>query len=129
VNEYPKQRARAAKWMYDRRDRVGWWRWWVLTERNSQDPECLKIEPNTAFLIFADMVQAGLMVPTTGNDGGDAFTINPGKEDEWKRVMNPRWQSVRQGGMKLVDYLVGGVIGAILGVVGTIVAQKFLGVG
>lgn len=89
MNNYQQQRARAAEWMYDRKDRpVDWWRWQVLTSRNN-DPESRGLDDKTAFLIFADLVHDGLLVPTVGPDGKEAFAINPGKDIDWKRLMSP----------------------------------------
>ena len=129
MDEYPQQRAQAARWIYDRRGRVDWWRWQVLTEQNKNDTECLKLAPKTAFLIFSDLVQAGLFVPVIANDGVEGFTINPGKETEWTQVMHPRWHSVRRGGLKFAEMLVSGVVGAVLGVIATLLAQNLLHIG
>ena len=63
MGSFAKQRADAAGWMYQRKDRpVEWWRWTVLTTHNN-DLETLKIDERTAFLIFADLVHDGLLVP------------------------------------------------------------------
>jgi len=118
MESFAQQRAKAAKWIYDRRDRVKWWRSSVLTERNN-DPETLKLPPETAYLIFADMVQAGLLLPVIGEDGQDALTINPGREDDWRKVMNPRWHAVTRGGWRVGEWILSGIIGAILGVLAT----------
>ena len=86
---FAKQRAEAARWMYQRKDRpVEWWRWTVLTAHNN-DPETLKIYERTAFLIFADLVHDGLLVPVVASDGYEAYTINPGKDELWQAVMHP----------------------------------------
>jgi len=128
MENYSQQRAGASKWIYDRRGRVKWWRWSVLTAHNP-DPESLKVPPETAFLIFGDMVQQGLFLPVIADDGGDAFTINPGKEDEWLRVMNPTWHSVRQSSSKIIEMVISGIVGAVLGVIATLVAQSIFGIG
>jgi hypothetical protein len=89
MRDYAKARAKAAEWMYKRKDRpVDWWRWQVLTTHNN-DPDTLGLDDRSAFLIFADLVHNGLLVPSIGSDGIEAFAINPGKEADWKRLMSP----------------------------------------
>ena len=91
MGSFAKQRADAARWMYQRKDRpVEWWRWTVLTTHND-DPETLKIDARTAFLIFADLVHDGLFVPVVASDGHEAYTINPGKVEQWQEAMHPWW--------------------------------------
>jgi hypothetical protein len=46
--------------MYARRERVEWWRWSVLTAFN-KDAAGLKFDERTAFLIFRDMVERGVL--------------------------------------------------------------------
>jgi hypothetical protein len=101
--------------MYDRKHRVDWWRWSVLTAHNT-DSESLKLEPKEAVLVFADLVQRGLLVPVVASDGGDAFTINPGRDAEWKQVMHPCWSYFREHGLTLLGYVVSGLVGAGIGV-------------
>ena len=119
VKDYSEERAKAAKWMYDRKNRpVEWWRWTVLTERNN-DPETLRLDDKTAFLIFADLVHAGLLVPTIGSDGQEAYTIHDGKDEAWSRVMSP-WRywladQVWVVFFSLISGVAGGVIGICLG--------------
>lgn len=115
MTKHVQQRATAARWMHSRKDRVDWWRWSVLTAHNT-DPERLKLEPKEAVLIFADLVQRGLLVPVLANDGGDAFTINPGRNAEWKKVMHPGWSYVREYGLTLIGYVVSGLVGAVIGI-------------
>lgn len=107
---HDQRRSCAARWMYERRERVGWWRWWVLTDANP-DPEGLRLPPREAFLIFADLVQRGLLVPVIG-DGAEGFTINPGRDPEWQEVMHPRWNWARAHGLTLIGYVVSALVGA-----------------
>lgn len=119
MKNYSEQRAKAAEWMYKRKDRpVDWWRWHVLTKHNN-DPETLGIDDKTAFLIFADLVHDGLLVPSIGSDGKDAFAINPGKDADWKRLMSPwrYWFAQHTWGIFwwVVSTVASGVIGIGLG--------------
>jgi hypothetical protein len=73
---FSNQRARAARWMHERKDRpVGWWRWTVLTTKNS-DPECLKLDERTAFLVFSDFVHDGMLVPIIAAVCHDILTLS-----------------------------------------------------
>jgi len=114
---YEQQRATAARWMHDRRDRVGWWRWSVLTDHNRDDPESLRLPHRIAFLIFSDMVQRGLIVPVIADDGGDAFSINPGRDPEWNALLHPQRAAVRGHSLTAAGYIVSGIIGAVLAIV------------
>jgi hypothetical protein len=111
---YEQQRACAAHWMYERRDRVGWWRWSVLTDHNSTDPEALRLPHRTAFLIFSDMVQRGLLVPVIADDGGDAFTINPGRDAEWQELMHPRFNLFKGHGLTVLGWILSAVVGGVV---------------
>jgi hypothetical protein len=86
MDEYVEQRAKAAKWLYDRKDRVTWWRWSVLTPKN-KDPESLQLTPITACNIFIDLYRRGLLVPVVTDDGFDAFALDLSNE-EWKTVIH-----------------------------------------
>ncbi|MGO8748256.1 MAG: hypothetical protein ACLQNE_19950 [Thermoguttaceae bacterium] len=82
MDTYGEQRAKAAKWLHDRKDRVIWWRWSVLTAKNN-DPESMKLSETVAFNIFIDLFRRGLLVPMVADDGLDAYALDLGKE-EWK---------------------------------------------
>jgi len=116
MKEFSKQRADAAEWMYKRKDRpVEWWRWQVLTKHNP-DKETLGFEDKTAFLIFADLVQDGLLVPTVGSGGQEAFAINPGKDAEWKRMMSPIRYWFAHHTWQIFFWLIGVIGGFVVGV-------------
>ncbi len=113
--EYAKKRAAAAVWMYQRKDRpVEWWRWQVLTKHNT-DKETLGFEEKTAFLIFAYLVQDGLLVPTVALDGRGAFAINPGKDAEWKRMMSPFRYWVAHHTWQIFFWSIGVIGGFVVG--------------
>ena len=113
--DFESNKATAASWMYERKDRpVEWWRWTVLTAHNP-DPESLKLDPKTAFLVFADFVQRGMLVPVVASNGHEAYSINPGRDAEWQQVMHPTYHAIKAGSWKLGEWLIGGLIGALLG--------------
>jgi hypothetical protein len=112
MSEYVKQRAKAAEWMYKRKDLpVEWWRWQVLTHHNS-DKETLGLDEKTAFLIFADLVQDGLLVPIVGSDGHEAYAINPSKDDDWHRVMSPARYWFKYRTVQLLLWLLSNIVSA-----------------
>jgi len=113
MDDFGQQRTLAARWIHDRKDRVDWWQWSVLTEHNP-DAEGLKLSPKAAMLIFADLVHAGLLVPVVGSDGQEAYSVNPGKDHQWQEVMHPRWSLFRGRGLRVLEWVVSGVIGAAI---------------
>ena len=115
MDDYLRQRTEAAKWIHARKDRVYWWQWRVLTDRNN-DPECLRLPPKIAFQIFADLYQRGLLVPTFDDQGSEAFSINLGREPEWEAITHPTKEKVRAFGRRTCDWIIGGVIGLAIGI-------------
>lgn len=85
---YVEDRARAARWMFDRRDKVTFWRWPVLTVHNS-DSEGLRLQDATAYHVFVDLAARGLLLPFVHDDGHEAYRLNLGKESEWGAVIEP----------------------------------------
>jgi len=127
MGAFAKQRADAARWMYQRKDRpVEWWRWTVLTKHNN-DPETLKIDERTAFLIFADLVHDGLLVPVVASDGHEAYTINPGKDEQWQAVMHPARRWLRHNTWRIVEWVISGIIGGVIGIALTVWWEKLVG--
>lgn len=115
MDDFEHEKATAARWMYERKDRpVEWWRWTVLTDRND-DPQSLQLAPRTAGLIFADLVQRGMLLPVIAPDGYEAYTINPGRDTDWQQVMHPTYHAIKSGGWKLGEWIISGLIGAVLG--------------
>lgn len=49
--------AKAAKWMYDRKDAVDYWRWQVLSDMNINDPSAPKFPAKKAAQVFGDLVR------------------------------------------------------------------------
>lgn len=116
MSDFAKNRSTATRWMYDRKDRpVDWWRWTVLTAHNN-DPEGLKLDERTAFLIFADLVHDGLLVPVVAPDGYEAYTINPGKDSQWEHVMHPWRHWVRRNTGRVIEWIISGIVGGIIGI-------------
>lgn len=87
-DDYVQQRAGAARWIYDRKDRPMWWRWSVLTKHNT-DPETLALPDTVAWNVFTDLAKRDLLVPCMGDDGFEAFKLNLGPNDAWKAIMHP----------------------------------------
>lgn len=114
---FTKHRSEAAKWIYERRDAVTWWRWTVLTSHNNNDPATLKIPDKDAFLIFADLVHDGLLVPVVASDGHEAYTINPGKDDKWKQYAHPCRYWLTRNMWQMIGWIISGLIGAGLGAI------------
>ncbi|TWT42492.1 hypothetical protein [Botrimarina hoheduenensis] len=113
---FSNQRARAARWMHERKDRrVDWWRWTVLTATNS-DPECLKLDKRTAFLVFSDFVHDGMLVPVIASDGFEAYTINPGKDELWQRAAHPWKWWIRHNTQRIIEWIISGIIGGVIGI-------------
>jgi hypothetical protein len=80
--------------MYERENRTTIsWRWWVLTEEGKPtDPSNPHLSPGDADLVFASLIQEGLLLPTIVTEQGilvGAHRINAAKEAEWKSVINP----------------------------------------
>jgi hypothetical protein len=108
---HEQRRACAARWMYERRERVDWWRWSVLTDVNT-DPEGLRLPHKEAVVIFADLVQRGLLIPVVAGDDREGFTINPGRDAEWQEVMHPTWTWFKEHGLTMTGYVVSAFVGA-----------------
>ena len=119
---FAEDRTRAAKWIYERKDRVYWWRFVVLTEYNSKDPDTLKLDVKTAGRIFSDFIHDGLLVPAIASDGEDiaAYTINPGKDDLWRKAMHPWeywiWRNTKWLFVTVISSVISGFIGIGIGV-------------
>ena len=101
MSEFSKNRQKAIEWMYTKKDRVKWWRWSVLTKRNSTDPSALGLSDHDAGMIFNDLFHSGLLLPVMGDDGHEAGSINLAKESDWKALSDPRKAFWRRQAMKL----------------------------
>ncbi len=87
--DYVKQRSEAARWLFARRNASQFWRWPVLTARNTTDATALKLSDATAWNVFTDLTQRGLLVTFVHPDGSDAYKLDLGKESEWRAVAKP----------------------------------------
>jgi len=114
MTRFSSKRADAAKWIYARRNQVDWWRWHVLTSHNP-DKDTLALSDKDAFLIFADFVHDGLLVPTIGDDGREAFTINPGKVDRWNQYRRPICYWMLSHLKSLIVWLISVVVAIFIG--------------
>jgi len=85
---YVRERANAARWIFDRREKAMFWCWPVLTAHNP-DRETLGLPDGTAYLIFTDLTEKGLLIPFVHTDGAEAFRLNMGKEAEWRAIIQP----------------------------------------
>ena len=85
---YVEDRARAARWLFDRRDKATWWGWAVLTAHNP-DKETLGLTDVTAYQIFTDLAERHLLVPSVREDGAETYRLNLGLESEWRAVIEP----------------------------------------
>ena len=85
---YVEDRARAARWIFDRQSKAMFWRWPVLTAHNP-DAEGLRLPDVTAYHIFVDLSAQGLLHPFVHEDGHEAFSLNLGKESGWSAVIEP----------------------------------------
>ena len=124
--DFKTQRSQAARWIHDRKDRVDWWRWQVLTKHN-KDEETLGFDEKTAFLIFSDLVHDGLLVPVVASDGLDAYTINPGKDEQWGQYNHPVKYWVRHNGGRVVEWVISSIVGGIIGIGITVWWEKIVG--
>lgn len=87
--DYAQKRAEAAKWMPDNKQEGHWWRWHVLRKKNpNNNPE---LSDHDASLIFADFIQAGVLLPVIASDGQGAHAIHEGKSTEWDAAAR-RWR-------------------------------------
>lgn len=114
MSDISKNRSRAMKWMMERRQHVVWWRWSVLTDKNP-DPTSLRIKELDAFLIFSDLVQRGLLLPVVADDGSEAYSINSARIADWSEEYSPLFALIGFIRRRVVDWLIGGVIGAFIG--------------
>jgi hypothetical protein len=85
---YVEERARAARWLFDRRNKAMWWGWAVLTNHNP-DEETLGLDDVRAYQIFTDLAERRLLVPFVRDDGAEAYSLNLGLESEWRAVIEP----------------------------------------
>jgi hypothetical protein len=85
---YIRDRSRAAGWLFDRRDKAMLWGWAVLTAHN-QDRETLGLSDVTAYQIFTDLTERGLLVPFVGDDRAETYRLNLGLQSEWRAVIEP----------------------------------------
>ena len=120
MSDFTKMCSEAASWMLRREEKkedgMHYWRWTVLTEHNT-DPDSPKFSEKNAFLIFADFVQRGMLVPCIGDGGNEAFTINHGKDDEWNQIASPGRHLLWTWGQRAFDWVMGGIVGAIIGAI------------
>jgi hypothetical protein len=94
MTEYIKQRAKAARWLLDNKDRAAWWDWPVLTCANpdSSNPGIPEV---TAFNIFTDLAERKLLVPYTINSADEegkqrgVYKLHLGNEAGWRDVTHP----------------------------------------
>lgn len=124
--DYRKLRASAAQWMDARQDRVDWWRWTVLTNKNP-DPETLGIDERYAFLIFSDFVHDGMLLPMIAPDGFEAYAINPLKKDLWQRATHPTIWTIRRNVSRIIEWVCSAIIGGIIGICISLWWDRLLG--
>ncbi len=86
--DYIRDRAAAAKWIYERKDGPDWWAAGVLT-KNNPDPTTLGLPPVRARHIFTDLASRDLLVPSADADGTPRFLLNLAPEGQWREVMDP----------------------------------------
>jgi len=118
--KYKEQLAKAARWIYERRERSGTllhFRWPVLTHLNSVDPDCLHLDVPTSLRIFADLTSRR-MLHSAGPTNPDELIVNIGADDQWHAVMHPMRHLFLSGAVWLFQQFLGGTIGFAIGVIG-----------
>jgi len=61
------------------------------------------------------------------SDGYEAYTINPGKDQQWQAVMHPwRWW-FGHNTWRIIEWIVSGIIGGVIGIALTIWWDKLMG--
>jgi hypothetical protein len=121
--DFNKQRAEAARWMFEREKRHEfYWRWWVLTDEGNPDDQSNPHLPvSDADLVFASFIQEGLLLPTIVIEHGQpvgAHRINPSKEIQWQAIINPptRLKTIwTEHKSNFIWTMIGTVLGFILG--------------
>lgn len=87
MSAYPKDVARAAKWIWDRKEESIDWNWPVLTKRNSAK-DTLGFSDIKAFQIFTILEKRGLIEPLkfTGKNGIliETYKLILKEEKDWK---------------------------------------------
>lgn len=118
MSDYAKKRSEAAKWMLDNKTDKHWWRWQVLTNTNpNKNPD---LSAHDASLIFADFIQAGMLLPVIASDGQGAHAINESKASEWEAAAHPLQWWIRRNLFWLLGFLLTSIASAIIGfLVGT----------
>ena len=115
MKDYSKKRSEAAKWMFERRDRVDFWNWNVLTDHNP-DPESLGFDDIVAWSIFRDLVKDDLLIPIFDSKLGEGYTFHPGKEAQWKEATSPFQYSVKRFVWNNFWWLLATILSAVIGI-------------
>ncbi len=83
---YSQELAKAANWIWERRNEPQYWEWHDLTGHNKA-PDTLNLPDTIAWNIFTILEQRGLMIPIEVTKEGKkipAFKLNADREKEWK---------------------------------------------
>ncbi len=67
-------------------------------------------------MVFADFIQAGMLLPVIASDAQGAHAIHEGKSAEWSAVAHPVKWWIRRHLFWLLGFLLTNILSAIIGI-------------